>query len=226
MDEVKAIFFDLDNTLYDFKHAWERAHQLLFNELDLNKYFAYSDFMTRYRIEDEKLWEQLTRNQITLDELRAIRPCQTFAYFGQTLSFSEGEKFYQRMFEILLLQIEEDTRINQYLESLSSTYNLYLLTNGLSIEQNKKIDKLKIEKYFKNIYISEEVGFEKPELEFFNYVLKEENLLSENCMMVGDSIVNDILPAQELGMKTSHIQFSELIHSLEKNQMDKLLLKI
>jgi len=60
--------------------------------------------------------------------------------------------------------------------------------------------------YFKVFGISEEVGLRKPQPEFFQWVLKEADAEPHRCIMVGDRIDNDIVPAKRLGLKTIHVQ--------------------
>jgi len=60
--------------------------------------------------------------------------------------------------------------------------------------------------YFKVLGISEEVGFRKPQPEFFQWILREADADPAQCIMVGDRIDNDIAPAKRLGFKTIRVQ--------------------
>lgn len=210
MNQDKLIIFDLDNTLYDFDHHWENGHTQVFQQLKLDNEIDYHLFMEIYRKEDNKLWQQLNKDEITLSELRAYRPINTLKCFGKNLSYRGGEAFYALMFKYLISDIQIDKEINKLLEKLSAVYKLAILTNGFAKEQKMKIKKLDIVDYFTNIYISENIGIEKPMLEAFQKVLANESVLPKNTLMVGDSLRNDIMPAKRLGINTLHLSYSEL----------------
>ena len=58
---------------------------------------------------------------------------------------------------------------------------------------------------FKKIYYSSRIGLRKPDLECFEYVLKENDLLAEETLFIYDSIQH-IHAATKLGLKTYHLQ--------------------
>lgn len=210
INNKKIIIFDLDNTLYDFKKNWEISHMKVFEEFNLDKDIDYNVLMDAYRKEDNRLWELLNNGDMTLSELRIYRPINTLKLFKKNISYNEGQCFYDLMFKHLISNIQSDNEINKILEKLSSVYQLIILTNGFSKEQNLKIRNLEIEPYISNIYISENIGMEKPDLRLFQKVIADENVLPENVLMIGDSLKNDILPAKEVGMKTLHLNYSEV----------------
>jgi len=57
-------------------------------------------------------------------------------------------------------------------------------------------------KLFPRIVTSEEMGVEKPDLSVFEQAAKVLGVEPKDCMMVGDSFENDIVPALKLGMKS------------------------
>ena len=84
-------------------------------------------------------------------------------------------------------------------------YNMIILTNGKSQEQRLKLKKLGLEGVFK-LYISGETHISKPKEGAFLNVLESEGLLSEETMMIGDSLYYDIKPANKLGLKTCLVE--------------------
>ncbi|MAF89618.1 MAG: TIGR02253 family HAD-type hydrolase [archaeon] len=91
--------------------------------------------------------------------------------------------------------------IPEMLDELKKKYTLCVLTNGKLVKQWEKIIRLKIEKYFEFVFVSEEVGKRKPDPAIFLYALKNTGFKAEECIMVGDRDT-DLLPAKELGMAT------------------------
>jgi len=83
------------------------------------------------------------------------------------------------------------------LEYLSSKYELYVLTNWFTSSQSKRLDKVNISKYFKEIVGPEK--YVKPSVEAFKYFFKDSK--PEECVMIGDRYEIDIEVPLKLGMK-------------------------
>lgn len=83
------------------------------------------------------------------------------------------------------------------LEYLSSKYDLYVITNWFCDVQSKRLENAGIIKYFKKVYASSEYK-SKPDKEMFLKAM--DNNLPCECVMIGDSITKDIIPAIDIGM--------------------------
>ena len=90
--------------------------------------------------------------------------------------------------------------VEQTLEYLQSKYELCIISNGDGEQQRSKIQRTGLDKYFKNIVISSEVGYSKPQKEIFEIACKIINLKPENCIMVGDKYKVDIEGSLNSGM--------------------------
>ncbi len=224
MNEIKAIMFDLDNTLYDFKFFWELANSELYKSLNINE-VNYDEFMVEYLKQDEVLWQDLVSEKITLTELRTNRPYITFKNLKIDKSIDFCKDFYIKMFNILVENIVLDKQIEKILFNLKENYKLYILTNGFTEEQERKISKLNISKYFERIFISESIGYEKPAKEAFEYITKSINIPPENILMIGDSYTNDIESAINNGFNALHINYNQLSnrkYDFEKDILEQL----
>ena len=84
-------------------------------------------------------------------------------------------------------------------------YSLYVATNGKTIKQWDKLLRLRIALYFKDAYVSDEIGQEKSR-EFFNKIIKALDTKPENCIMVGDREDSDITTAKSAGITTIRIK--------------------
>lgn len=217
-NNLNLIIFDLDNTLYDFVGAWELSHKDLFNEMKLHSLISYSEFMNEYINQDNELWQKKLNGTINLTELRVLRVCRTFEKFRINFSEQAGQKFYQDMFEHLLDHMKLLDGIKILLEQLSKEYCLTILTNGYSAEQRRKIERLEISRYFDKIYISDEIGIEKPDKKAFQKILNDYKLEPSECLMIGDSYIHDIEPAVSLGLQTLHVRCNTL------NNLSRILL--
>src|SRR3989338_5065466 len=99
-------------------------------------------------------------------------------------------------------QLEFPKEIQKALLDLRSKYKLGLLTNTDIFSISFVRNKFNIENYFDQVIMSYDVGVVKPDKEFFQLLLNKLGVEPEECLMVGDNLYNDIVPAKELGMKT------------------------
>ena len=99
-------------------------------------------------------------------------------------------------------QLEFPKEIQKALLDLRSKYKLGLLTNTDIFSISFVRNKFNIENYFDQVIMSYDVGVVKPDKEFFQLLLNKLGVGPDECLMVGDNLYNDIVPAKELGMKT------------------------
>ena len=91
------------------------------------------------------------------------------------------------------------------LDELSKKYDLYLMSNGTAAVQDRRIAASGIAKYFKGLFISEKVGYNKPALEFFERCFAEiPDFKKEESIIVGDSLSSDIKGGINAGIPTCH----------------------
>ena len=91
----------------------------------------------------------------------------------------------------------------ELLLSLKDDYKQYAVTNGAYNVQTKKLEKSGFNKIFDKIFISDDVGYEKPSVEFFNYVRKNiVDVHNDEILIVGDSLTSDIKGGNNMGIKT------------------------
>jgi len=81
-------------------------------------------------------------------------------------------------------------------------YQIILISDGRAIKQYEKLHRLNILHFFTEIFISEEVGLKKPDPEFFNYCLREMDVLPSETVYIGDRMDRDIEPANSIGINT------------------------
>ncbi|WP_314011054.1 YjjG family noncanonical pyrimidine nucleotidase [Pseudostreptobacillus hongkongensis] len=186
--KYKYIFFDLDNTLLDFDEAENNA----LNELFLNhKVENISEYMKVYKEINKQLWEKLEKNEITREFLKNTRFKTLFSTFNKEINGNEFAKEY----EILLGK--QGVHIDGAIELLDKLKNeglkIYALTNGITNIQKNRLKNSKIEKYFDKVYISEEIGYQKPYIPFYNHIEKDiKGFEKSKSIMIGDSLSADI----------------------------------
>ena len=205
MTKIKNLIFDLDNTLYDFSKIWEKSNKLIFEYLKYDSVVSYEEFFRLYKSVNNELLEEVLQGNMKLVELRNKRLMLTLEKLGILLTDEDCRFYYEKQFEFILESIEPDEEINSWINRLSKTYNMILLTNGKSYEQRMKLKKLGLENIFK-LYISGETYISKPKQKAFINVLEKENIVASETMMIWDSLHHDINPANKLGMKTCLVE--------------------
>ncbi|HCA7116084.1 TPA: HAD family hydrolase, partial [Staphylococcus pseudintermedius] len=199
--KVKLVIFDLDNTLFPFDELWVRANKDAFKEYTLFKNIDYSEFMKLYKKYNLYFWNKHDEGIITLDELRELRLIKSLEYFDLYISREEANKYFESFFTKLLSSITINRKVNELLLLLKESVNIAILTNGKTKEQNIKIDNLDIRSIFENnIFISQNIGYEKPNPKAFLNVAFKLNVNPEECLFIGDSFKNDILGALNVNM--------------------------
>ncbi|WP_196497877.1 HAD family hydrolase [Lactococcus lactis] len=204
-NDIKAVIFDWDNTLFPFKTYWEKSHNKVFYQNHFEDLgLDYQNFITTYRYYDKMLWKEVLLKKITLGELRQQRLIMTMRDYGIEYSSNRAQKFFEDFFNQLLKEIVPENNLILAVKELKEEYNLSILTNGKIFEQTEKIKRSGFEGVL-DTYISDQIGYEKPDIRAFQYVIKQQGLEPQTTLMVGDSYDNDLKPAHELGMKTAYI---------------------
>lgn len=193
---IKHIFFDLDNTLWDFEKNSREALLHLFNEHEISTKCEtdFATFIDVYEAINHELWHQYSLKQTTKEELRYQRFYKAFTQFN----YDDLELSHHWANEYLKLSPYKTHLIDGTLDVLSyleNKYELHIITNGFKEVQHIKLDSCNLKQYFKHIIISEEHGFNKPDIKIFQ--LAEELVKSHNqeCVMIGDNFDTDILGA-------------------------------
>jgi putative hydrolase of the HAD superfamily len=110
--------------------------------------------------------------------------------------------------------VPEDKLI-ETLEYLYGKFRLAIITNGSSYMQNKKIDKLGIRKYFKEIIISNDVGIKKPGKAIFILCCNRLNVDPSEALYIGDNYEIDIMGAIGAGLNAIWINKFSLNNNYE-----------
>ncbi|MBQ1186861.1 MAG: YjjG family noncanonical pyrimidine nucleotidase [Clostridia bacterium] len=197
MRKYTTLLFDADETLLDFPAAEKAALGKVCEKFGIE--FSEEIRATFSRI-NLALWKQLEKGLITRDLIRIRRFEQFAEHFGIKADASEMAVYYVEClstFAILLDGAEE------LCKTLSENYELYIITNGIGTVQQQRLAKSGLLPYFKGVFISEEVGSQKPQKKFFDHVLTHINEKDKNKIcVVGDSMSSDILGGINAGLDT------------------------
>ena len=197
MNKYTKLFFDFDDTLIDFKAAEKVA---------LPKVFAHYDFPLtetvemKYREINKALWDQLERGEVTREALLERRFKETFQFFGLQVNGIEIDQTYRNLLVETIVLMDG---VEEVLRTLSQNYDLYIVTNGISETQHKRIQAANLTSYFKGLFVSEQTGYQKPQIQFFDYVFQQiGDIKNEECLIIGDSYSADMIGGMNAGIDT------------------------
>ena len=196
---MKKILWDIDGTLLNFDLAETAAINKCFEIFKLEK--PTEDMLKTYKNINNIYWERLERNEVTRDEVLLGRFRDFFNKFGiQTDIVEDFNHNYQ-------IELGKTYVFNPYgkevVKKLASKYDQYAVTNGSLTAQRGKLEGSDLNKIFKESFISELIGFEKPDERFFEYVFDKigsRNL--EDYVIIGDSLTSDMLGGVRANIKT------------------------
>jgi putative hydrolase of the HAD superfamily len=203
MKNINHIFFDLDNTLWDFDKNSREAIKHLYQAFDIIKHCntSYVDFLNTYETINHELWYLYNLNKTTKEELRYMRFYKTFLHFGYD-DLELANNWADAYLKISPYKTHLIEGAIETLEYLKPKYKLHLITNGFKEVQEIKLVTCDLKKYFEHIIISEDYGFNKPDIRIFELAQNLANTGKENCMMIGDNYEADIKGALNAGWKS------------------------
>lgn len=191
------ILFDLDNTIFDFSRAEHMALAKTLTEIGIE---PKKEILDKYSVINLAQWKLLEQKKITRSELKIRRYKLFFEELGVDYPPQEAAKMYEHFLGIGHYYIEGAEKM---LEEFSKKYSLYLVTKGITNVQTRRIASAGLEKYFKGIFISEEIGHDKPSREYFEYCFEHmENFTKDRAIIIGDSLSSDILGGINAGIRT------------------------
>lgn len=194
------LFFDLDNTLWDFNANSYDALYLALKKMNLlNGIGPYDSYFSIYHKVNERLWDLYRDNKITKNVLRGLR-------FEESLELNNtpmpgiGDSLNEVYLEEMPKQLKLVPGAIVVLDSLHHRYRMSIITNGFREVQAEKLLKSGLKKYFDKVFISEEIGAQKPHKKIFEHAVKSMNAPKKKSLMIGDSWEADIIGARQFGM--------------------------
>lgn len=194
---IKFVLFDLDDTILDFKKAEAVAVSKTLAEQGITPNEA---IVSRYSEINAYMWKLLEKGELTRQQVLVNRFACLFEELGVKCDAKETKYKYEKNLSVGHYFIDNALEI---LEHFSKKYNLYLVSNGTLSVQDGRLNSAGIRKYFKGIFISEQLGFVKPQKEFFDAVFsKIPDFHKEEAIIIGDSLSSDIKGGNNARIKT------------------------
>lgn len=197
---IKKLIFDLDNTLikWEDEKNWQKAYEQIKKIYDVtedefekikiavNEYEKHEDIFS-----EEKMQENINK----------------------AINKQFKNDFLQMILNIFADCIPEDKEpdLDITLEYLSNKYELVVLTNWFEWPQNIRLEKYGIRKYFSKVFGADKFKL-KPNKEAFETAM--ENNSADECIMIGDGIINDIEGARGIGLAAILLQNTNITNNI------------
>ena len=191
------LFLDLDDTILDFQKAEHIALSKTLRSFGLE---PTETVLKRYNLINKAHWEALERKELTREQVLVGRFQVLFEEMGITVEPVQVARSYEHNLSIghwFLPGAEEAV------ERLSKKYKLYLASNGTAKVQAGRLASANISRFFEEVFVSQEIGANKPSPEYFERCFARiPGLDKSKTIMVGDSLTSDILGGQNAGIAT------------------------
>lgn len=191
------VLLDLDDTLLDFHKAEHIAISKTFSFFGIVPEEA---LIRRYSEINAAQWKRLERGEIGREQVLVGRFRILFDELGLDCSDWEAKRTYENFLSQGHYFIPGAEAL---LEALHGEYRLFICSNGTAVVQEGRLKSAGIGPYFEEIFISEEIGYNKPSAEFFTRCFEKiPDFCRERTVIIGDSLTSDILGGINAGIKT------------------------
>lgn len=187
MKRYDTVLFDADNTLFDFLKSERGAL------IDALRHFGVEpdeNMIAAYSAINEATWKRLERGEITKEELREVRFVEFCRHFGLDLDVSALAALYLERLGTKGYLLDGALEV---CTALSHSCRLYIITNGIAAVQHGRFDGSPLLSLFEGMFISDELGAEKPTRAYFDAVAAAiPDFDPARTLVVGDSLTSDI----------------------------------
>ena len=211
---IKVILWDVDGTLLDFGAAEKVAIRQCFASHDMGE--CTDEMLGRYIVINRKYWEALERGELTKPEVLVGRFREFFETEGLPVEKAESfnEEYQVRLGDTVVFCDNALELIQKYKGQIKQ----YAVTNGTKVAQDRKLKNSKLDTLFDGIFISDVLGVEKPNKEFFDKVFEVIGTYEPGeVIIVGDSLTSDIKGGNNAGILTCWYNPKKMEHTKDVN---------
>ncbi len=203
MNNTKVLMFDIDGTVLNFLAAERVAVRTGFARYDLGE--CTDAMLADYSAINKEYWKKLERREMTKAEILVARYRDFFAKYGIDVSLAE------RFNETYQIDLGDTICFNDnaydLICSLKKDYYVCAATNGTKVAQEKKLAASGLDKVFDRCFISDNIGFEKPNPQFFEKAFEQirkdiGQFALRDVIIIGDSLTSDIEGGTDAGIVT------------------------
>jgi putative hydrolase of the HAD superfamily len=211
MTDIKAVLFDLDDTLFDRRKAQNELLHVILKELPLLFHERYEEVVLSAFLESDIAATQEFNAGISVAISRNHRFQIFLEILGLNTNWSKSiEEAYLKSYPLINTFV---TGAEAVVERLARHFQVGIISNGSPDVQHHKLDNLGITDLLNCIILSEEVGIKKPDTAIFYTAANTLNKRPDECLYIGDSYQNDVMGARQAGMKTCWVNPEYLVLS-------------
>ena len=194
---IEILFLDLDDTILDFHKAERLAIAKTLTAFDLE---PTEEILNRYHDINLMHWQMLERGELTRPQVLTGRFRMLFEELGRQVDAQAVAKVYERNLGIGHYFLPGAL---EAVQTLQKGYRLFLASNGTATVQHSRLTSAGLYPYFEKVFVSQELGYNKPAKEFFRACAAQiPGFAPEKALMVGDSLSSDILGGINAGLPT------------------------
>ena len=208
----KYLLWDIDGTVLDFLSSEAYAIRFLFKKYNIGE--CTDQMLKQYSAINTKYWKMLERGEMSKPEILIGRFREFFELMGIDTAIAED---FNRDYQLTLGDhIEFIDTAEEMLNAQKGKYVLAAVTNGTKVAQEKKLRLSGLDNVFDAIFISEDVGYEKPDRKYFNHVFEALNITDKSeVLIIGDSLSGDMKGGYMAGIDTCWFNPSNAPNTLE-----------
>ena len=195
----KYLLWDIDGTVLDFLAAEAYAIRVLFKKYNIGE--CSEKMLKQYSEINSKYWRMLEVGKLTKPEILVGRFREFFEEIGVDAAIAEA---FNADYQLTLGDhIEFVDNAKDILLSKKEEYTIAAVTNGTKVAQEKKLRVSGLDEIFDAVFISEDIGAEKPAKEFFDYVFDKLCITDKKeALIIGDSLTGDMRGGELAGIDT------------------------
>lgn len=194
---IKVILWDVDGTLLDFGAAEACAIRACFDSFGLGE--CPDEMLQRYSTINQRYWRRLERGELTKPQVLLGRFEEFFAQEGlRTDCISAFNQEYQvRLGDTIVFRDNAGVLVAE----LKGRVKQYAVTNGTLQAQRRKLARSGLDRLLDGVFISDQLGVEKPDKRFFDLVFARiGSYAPDEVMIVGDSLTSDMQGGNNAGI--------------------------
>ena len=198
MAKFDTILWDVDQTLLDFKKSEDYAIRYCFRKFGKE---ASDEAVAIYSRINEGFWKRIEKGEINRKDALVQRFEQLFQQIGeQDMDAGAFQKEYAEALGSVYYYLDDSYEL---VKNLRGIYRQYLVTNGVTLTQMKKLRLSGFDQLADGIFVSEQIGIPKPHKDFFEKCFSMiSGFCKEKAVIVGDSLSSDMRGGNNAGIAT------------------------
>jgi HAD superfamily hydrolase (TIGR01549 family) len=191
----KAIFIDIDDTILDYIPCCRAAF-----EAAMPEHPEY--FQTFFEISG-RLFSEAKHGMHTVAEVMELYPQEFIATVGYPEEAVEPFKHaFRAAWGTTHTLVPGAIELLEYLRAKG--YRLFAASNSFGHLQRSRLERAGVLSFFEDTYISMDIGYDKPDVRFYEAALRRCGLQAHEVLMIGDSMTTDVIGARAAGLDAIH----------------------